>query len=334
AMTGAGTLGDTGLATAVVLDGKGGGKVLDWDGVRRWQRGDGVLWLNLDYAGDDVQAWLRDEAGLEPLVQSALLERDPRPRAIVHDDDRLLMIIRAINLNQGAEPEDMVSLRCWFEPDRILTLRHRRLRASKGVLADLERGRGPRDGGELLARMVEFILEPMVTQVDHIDEAVDTAEDQIVAGHGDRLRANLAAARRQAISLRRFIAPQREAWVKLPGLPLAWLHGPVRDRLREAADRLTRTVEELDAARDRAVVAYEELTSQVGELTNKRLYLLSIVTALFLPLGFVTSLLGVNVGGVPGQHVEWGFWVLLGLFLLATGTQLWWLRRRGWFRDH
>ena len=98
----------------------------------------------------------------------------------------------------------------------------------------------------------------------------------------------------------------------------------------EAADRLTRTVEELDAARDRAAVTHEEMASRVGELTNQRLYVLSIITAIFLPLGFITSLLGVNVGGVPGQHVEWGFWLLCGLFAVGLGIQLWLFRRWKW----
>jgi zinc transporter len=39
----------------------------------------------------------------------------------------------------------------------------------------------------------------------------------------------------------------------------------------------------------------------------------------FLPLGLITGLLGVNVGGVPGTNYEWGFWVLSGL-LVAIGV--------------
>jgi zinc transporter len=58
-------------------------------------------------------------------------------------------------------------------------------------------------------------------------------------------------------------------------------------------------------ARDRAVVTQEELQSKIGEATNQRLYVLSIITAVFLPLGFVCSLLGVNVGSVPLQHDDW-----------------------------
>ena len=111
---------------------------------------------------------------------------------------------------------------------------------------------------------------------------------------------------------------------------MPWLEQSHRARLAEVADQITRTVEELDAARDRAAVTQEELGSRVAEATNKRLYVLSIFTSVFLPLGFVCSLLGVNVGGVPLQKADWAFWALLGVFILGVYIQLWLFKRRGW----
>ena len=51
---------------------------------------------------------------------------------------------------------------------------------------------------------------------------------------------------------------------------------------------------------------------------------------MFLPLGFVCSLLGVNVGGIPGRDVEWGFWLLCALFALGIFVQIWLFRRWKW----
>jgi zinc transporter len=145
------------------------------------------------------------------------------------------------------------------------------------------------------------------------------------------LRSQLADHRRRAIALRRFLAPQREAFGKLAQIQVPWLDATARARIVESADRMTRTVEELDAARDRAAVTQEELQSKIAEATNQRLYVLAIITAVFLPLGFVCSLLGVNVGGVPLQHDDWAFWALCGLFGVVVALQIWFFRRRGWF---
>ena len=57
---------------------------------------------------------------------------------------------------------------------------------------------------------------------------------------------------------------------------------------------------------------------------NKNLYLISIIAAIFLPLGFLTGLLGINVGGIPGTDVTWAFWAVCAL-LAALGALGWWL---------
>lgn len=319
----------TGLIHAYVLDGRGGGESLDWNGIERWRPDDGVLWINLDYEGAEAQAWLGMRSGLDPVVRDALLDHDPRPRALPLGE-ALLLIMRAINLNQGAQPEDMVSLRCWIEPRRIITMRHRTVRALKTVAAEVERGKGPASPSTFLNAIVDNVLEPLVTLVDKLDDEVAHLEDDAIARHVPEQRALIADLRRRAIALRRFIAPQREALSRLGSLTLPWIDEETRVRLREAADRLTRTIEELDAARERAAVTHEELTSRMDELANRRLYMLSMVTAVFLPLSFVTGLLGVNVGGVPAQTIEWAFWALCVILFGASGVMLMLFRKWRW----
>jgi len=320
----------TGLAHAYLLDGRGGGEQLDWNGIERWTPADGALWLNLDYSAPDVERWLGLHSQIDPLIRDALLDDDPRPRAMAHGD-ALLLIVRGINVNEGAAPEDMLSIRSWIEPHRVVTLRRRQSRSLKAIAADLDRGAGPTGVGELTAVLVERILEHVAARVDTLGDDIAACEDQVLGETRGELRTQLADQRRRAIALRRFLAPQREAFAKLSQIQVPWLDATARSRIAESADRMTRTVEELDAARDRAAVTQEELQSKIGEATNQRLYVLSIITAVFLPLGFVCSLLGVNVGGVPLQHDEWAFWALCGAFAIIVAAQLWLFRRRGWF---
>lgn len=319
----------TGLLYAYLLDGHGSARKIDWEGVDAWTPSDGVLWVNLDYTAADAETWLSGRSRIDPLVQSALMDPDPRPRAAPYGDD-LLLVVRGINLNQGATPEDMISIRTWVQPRRIVTLRHRASRSLQTIAADLERGIGPVTVGDLVSSLVELVVEHAVTRVDTLGDEIAACEDQVVTGTRGQLRTILADHRRRAIALRRFLAPQREALTKLAAITTTWLEPTHRARIIEVADRMTRTVEELDAARDRAAVTQEELGSRVAEATNQRLYMLSLITAVFLPLGFVCSLLGVNVGGVPLQHADWAFWALCGTFIVGVGIQLWLFRRRGW----
>lgn len=321
--------GERGLVYAFVLDGRGGSKRLDWGGVRGWRPADGTLWVHLDYSDAETKRWLTERSTVDPIALEAMLESDPRP-SVNQFGDAVMLVLRGVNLNQGAEPEDMVSMRVWAQPERVITLRRRHVRVLTQVAAALEKGTGPNNASELVVALVEQVLEPVVTCVATLDDEIDACEEQALAEEGRDMRGKLTAYRRTAVALRRFVGPQREAWSKLAVLELRWLSEIDREQLELAANRLARTFEELEAARDRAAVTHEELSSRVGELTNKRLYVLSIITAVFLPLGFVTSLLGVNVGGVPGSTTRWGFWALCALFALAVWLQLRFFKRKGW----
>ena len=319
----------TGLLQAFVLDGAGGATALDWAGVDAWAPSAGVLWVHLDYTVADAIRWLETRSGIDPIVREALLDTDPRPRALVQGDG-LMLIVRGINMNQGSTPEDMISVRSLIEPHRIITMRHRVSRTLRVLAGELEAGRGPKTAGELTAQLVERIVEHVVVRVDHLSDEIAACEDQILTDTRSDLRGRIADQRRRAIALRRYLGPQREALGKLAQIELPWLTREHRAHLAESADRMTRTVEELDAARDRAAVTQEELASRLAEMTNSRLYMLSIVTAVFLPLGFVCSLLGVNVGGVPLQHEDWAFWALCAAFIAGVAGLRWFFKRRGW----
>lgn len=288
-----------------------------------------MLWVNLDYTVADARRWLTTRAQIDPVMVSALTDADPRPRAVAHGED-LMLIVRGINMNEGAAPEDMVSIRAWIEPRRIITLRHRHSHVLHTLADLLDSNAGPRVPGDFTPLLVERIVDVVVRRVDTLGDRIAECEQTVLDEASADLRTTLADLRRRAISLRRFLAPQREALAKLTATAVPWLDATQRARIAESADDMTRTIEELDAARDRAAVTQEELGTRVAEATNQRLYVLSLITAIFLPLGFVCSLLGVNVGGVPLQKDDWAFWALCAVFAIGVAIQLWLFRKRGW----
>ncbi len=319
----------SGLVFAYQLDGKGGGKLLGWDEVRSWKPGQGALWLHLDYQCQDSQHWLAEDSGLDPITLEGLLESDPRPRAVCSDAG-LQLILRGVNRNEGAEPEDMVSVRIWVESQRIITLRHRKIMAVKDVKERIARRRGPKRVGQCVVALIDSILDGLALVSDELDDAVARLEDQVLAAERGELRRGLADWRRRAIALKRYIAPERDVLSRLDGERATWLTEIDRLQLRELANRMTRILEDLDAARDQAAVTQEEVQNQLSELTNKRLYVLSVVAAIFLPLGMVVGLWGVNVGGIPMQDNPHGFVIITGALVGLLGLELILFRAMRW----
>jgi zinc transporter len=102
-------------------------------------------------------------------------------------------------------------------------------------------------------------------------------------------------------------------------------------RLRETTDHLIRYIEDLDSSRDRASVTQEELVNRLSEQMNNRMYVLSIVAAIFLPLGFLTGLLGINVGGLPGVENPDAFNIFTIFLITVVALQVWLFKVKRWF---
>jgi zinc transporter len=253
-----------GLIVSYVLDGNGGGKPLDWGGVRHWAREQGVLWVHFNMRSTAAQEWIKHQSGLDPIVAEALLAEETRPRSL-HIGDGLLVVLRGVNLNPGANPEDMVSIRLWIEQDRIISVRIRRLLSVDDMREAIDNHRGPKTAGEFIVNLCERLVTRMADVIDSIDDAVDDLQAQILTTESHQLRSIIAGLRREIIIIRRYLAPQRDAIVRLVSERVSWMKDTDRMRLREIADRMTRFVEDLDSARERAAVAQEELLGRLSE---------------------------------------------------------------------
>ncbi|MFC6673719.1 zinc transporter ZntB [Marinobacterium aestuariivivens] len=321
--------GPDGLIYAFVMDRRGGARELSWDETGQWQPQQGVLWLHFDYTCDAARQWLRNDSGLDPLVVDALLTEETRPRA-TPVGDALLLALRGVNLNPGADPEDMVSIRLYVTADLIVSSRKRQLLSVSDLVEKMRRGRGPLGSGDFLVELTDRLVARMSDIVDDFEDRVADLEEQVLYSGNGTLRQPLAQLRRQTIGLRRYLAPEREALTRTQNEPLDWLDDGFRLRMREVSDRLVRHIEDLDAVRERAAVTQEELMSRLSDQLNTRLYVLSLVAAVFLPLGFLTGLLGINVGGIPGAENPYAFYEFSILLLLLVALQVWIFRRRNW----
>ncbi len=318
-----------GLVFAFVLDGKGGGKSIDMQGIKSWTPENGMLWVHLDYTGVAAKNWLFNESGIDPIIGEALTAEETRPRSMVHNGG-MLLILRGVNLNPGMDPDDMVSIRFWLDPNRIITLRHRRVMAIDDLRKAVEAGSGPVSPGEFLEDLADRLVLRMGSIISDVDDSVDALEDEVLTEQSYELRQKIADIRRTAISMRRYLAPQRDVMAHLHSEKVDWLDETVRMRIREIADRTTRYVEDLDAIRDRATVTQEELNNRLSEQTNRTMYVLSIVAGIFLPLGLLTGLLGINVGGIPGTENPLAFTLICILLVVIAGGLVWLFRRMKW----
>lgn len=314
----------------MILDGTGSGKDVDTAAVKQWSGEHGVLWIHIDVADSASADWLAAQNDLPAAAAEALLAGETRPRSSFSEHG-LLIVLRGVNTNPGADAEDMVSVRVWLDANRIITSHRRKLLSIQDVRNSLASGEGPTSPGGFLGALVERLADRIGEFVDSIEDRMDAAEEEIALGRSLGFRQRLSALRRQIAHVRRFLAPQRDALDRLNRQTIAWLSEPDAQSLRQEADRITRYLEDLELAKERAIVLQEELLSQIAQEQNARMYVLSVVAAIFLPLTFVTGLLGMNVGGLPGLESQLGFVWSVVIMAVSAVCLIFFFRWKKWF---
>jgi len=319
------------------LDGRGGGEPVSLDEAPaaarppegRAQAANPFDWIHLNREDADAARWLREESGLDEEAAGALLAEDTRPRCDAHGEG-VILILRGVNLQEGAAPEDMVSVRLWIDGARVIGVWARPLHAVEDILQGVRRGAGPLTPGDFAARLSQRIADRMEPTVTALEEGLDDLEDVLLGESGHKSgRSQLAALRRRAIRLRRYIGPQRDALTTFQIEDFGWLADRDRSRLREAANRTMRLHEGLEAVRERAAVLHDELSELRTERMSRYMLLFSVVASIFIPLTLLTGLLGVNLAGIPFAEEVWAFAAFTGLLVLTGGVSALLFRRFG-----
>jgi len=318
-----------GLSHAVILDRKGSAKSISYDELLNYDKSMGLLWVHFDYSSSEAIDWITNKSGIDPVAVEALLTSETRPRTTIFDDD-ILIALRGVNLNPNSDPEDMISIRLYISDDMIVSTKKRDLLSVKDILESFEKNKGPVNSAEFLICLTDRLTSRMQDTIEELQDRGSQVEENILETDNLTYRTEMSRIRREAISLRRYLAPQKEAMYKLYHDKISWLEEYDKIQLREITDQLIRYVEELDSINDKVSLIQEELANKITEQMNQRMYFLSIISAIFLPLGFLTGLLGINVGGIPGAENQGAFAIFIVILVFIVGLQFYLLKKNRW----
>lgn len=290
----------------------------------------GFTWIHLDGRADDSLRWLDEESGVPAAAIRALKAIETRPRIEVLDGGALINL-RGLGKTPEDDPDDLVSIRLWAEAGKVISLSFRSLRDLELVRDQMAKG-ALKDPGDLITSLAMHITDDLDPHIGELGDSIDECETDLSAERAFALRRTISRVRSEAIGYRRFVVPQRQALERLSTLTCGWLDGDDQIHLREAADRFARMAEELEAIRERSALLHEQLTDLRSETIETRALLISIVALIFLPLTFVTGLLGMNVEGIPYAHSPWSFWgVVIFCVVIAVTISAYFIKAR-WSR--
>ena len=174
------------------------------------------------------------------------------------------------------------------------------------------------------------MIDRIDSVIDKIHDRSDLLEDSILESIKKNQRVEILNIRREIIILKRYLSPQKEALIKLYNEKISWLNEYQKIELRETNDQLIRHIEELDTIRDKIMLIQDELVNNLSQELNSKMYIMAIISAIFLPLTFLTGLLGINVGGIPGAENENAFYIFTIVLLFVVTFQFFIFKKSKW----
>jgi len=311
--------------------GDGRGAPLTGTAISQEIKDDRLAWVHMDARLPETREWLQKEISyLDHIIIDALLADETRPR-IVEFEEGAVLILRGANLNDNASPEDMVSIRLWIDKSRIISIQRRGLKAITDIKNRLLDGTGPKNSGDFIATLSARLFDRMEPIFSELDESLDDVEENVIENPSASDRQDITQVRKKAILFRRYIAPQRDVIAHLRTSDMVWIDQMHKRRLQESLDQVIRYVEDLDSIRERAQIVKDELANILADKLNKNLYFLSVVAAIFLPLGFLTGLLGINVPGIPGAENPNAFLIFALMLVGIVVGQVALFKKLKWF---
>ncbi len=282
------------------------------------------LWLHLNINSKKAVEWIEKQKIIPKNIREALFDDDTRPR-FLEEENGIFLTLRGINFNEESEMEDMVVLQMWVSKNMLITVRDEKIKTITEMKENLDK-RKSFDGNltDILVEICERMTEKIADITFEIYEKVDELEEDLFEKSEKEFRSNIANIRRNIVGLRRFIVPQKEVFAKLIISKSNIISKSEKKDLREVYERVLRIIEDLNAARERAAVTQEEFNGKMADQMNKTMYVLAIVSTLFLPLSFITGLLGINVGGMPGIENANAFYIVcIIISILAVLEYIW-----------
>lgn len=279
-------------------------------------------WLHCNRTSVAFEKWLIEEE-IDESVRVSLLASDTRPRFQQIDESSFFLILRGVNLNKGKEPDDMLTIRLLYTPQRVITCNQQKSKAIESITAEFKHNKGPENIEMFVIALLTHLHAKVDSVIEPIEQFIDSQDNDVFS---NEQISEVSGQHRKLLKLNRFLKPQLYA-----------LHAFTKNKvityeehvayLANQLDTLQRIVDTIDFYIAQIDVINNRIAHLNSEKMNRNTYLLSIIAGIFLPLGFLTGLFGINIGGMPGVGNNNAFYWFCGA-LVGIGIFEFYLFRR------
>lgn len=297
----------------------------------------GLTWLNIESPTEIETAWLAEHHEFHPLDLEDVLSRRRQRAKIDEYPDYLFIVLHFPRFDKSTGRLQAAELNVFVAEDLVITLPNEPLKPLSALWSRCERGEAAREqymskgSGYLLYEIVDTMYDYCFPILDKIGFKLDSIEDELFEGESEDLVRDISNIKQEIINYRKIVKPQRSTLRLLERSNQRYAPQDLEIYFDDIVDKSERIWDLLENYKEVAEALEATNESVITHKLNDIIRVLTILSAIVLPLSLVASIYGMNVDGLP--LADGGVWALLfplALMGVIGGLLIAWFRHKRW----
>jgi magnesium transporter len=292
-----------------------------------------LRWIDLEKQDPAQLELLGSRFKFHPLTMEDCAHFDQRPK-VEEYEGYLFIVTHGFSMAAESDAELQTCELHTFLGDRYLvTVHDGPIRPMSGVWGRVKIERGlSAHGADFVSYLVaDAMVDMLFPLVDKIATDVEALEESILEhAQSQHTLERILGLRRALVHLRKVLVPQRDVFARLSKRGEGLIAERTALYFRDVHDHLLRIAEAVDATRDLLGNALDAYLWTGSQRTNEIMKRLTLLSAIFMPLAFITGFFGQNFADLPFDSRTLFFGMLLGCAFVPAGM-LYFFSRSKWF---
>jgi len=294
---------------------------------------DSVSWIditglhNTEFIGKVGSAY-----DIHPLVLEDILNTGQRPK-IEELDDYLFISVKMMRIDKADQRMHSEQLGIVIGKSYVITFQERPGDVFDPVRERLknQNSRIRRSPSDYLAyALLDTIVDNYLILIEQLGEQIEDVESEILENPGKEILTRMNGYIRELNYLRKSIRPAKDAFLQMGRLEFNILHETTLPFIRDLNDHITQAVEAMDTYGEMLHDFLDIHSTNVGNRMNEIMKILTIFSAIFIPLNLLASIYGTNFTYMPELGFRYGYFIFLGVILFLGLIMILVFKRKKW----
>lgn len=291
-----------------------------------------VTWINVEGLHQtEIIKKIGAHFGMHPLLQEDIANTEQRPK-VDYFEEYCVIIVKMLLFDEKEKTVVSEQVSLVLGKNFVISFQEGLQGDVFDVIRDrIRKGRFAKRGADyLMYSLLDAIVDKYFDILEKLGEYIEELEEELVNSPNTATLQKIYTLKTKMILLRKSIWPLREVLNSLQRSETKLLHKSIHYYLRDVYDHTVQEIDTVETFREMLSGMIEIYLSSMGNRLNEVMKVLTIITTIFIPLTFITSIYGMNFRFMPELGWKGGYFATLGVMVIVTGCMLYYFKRKKW----